>query len=51
MLFFVRDEDFPEVESSVIRLGEFSPIGCLFTLGSFMQEYRSSKIFGLLFPM
>jgi hypothetical protein len=35
----------------VTRLGEFSPIGRLFSLGIFYENYRRSPIFGLLvFP-
>jgi hypothetical protein len=33
----------------VTRLGEFSPIGRLFTLCSFFFKYRSSQISGLFF--
>jgi hypothetical protein len=32
------------------QIGDFSPIGWLLTLGSFVQKYRSSQIFGLFFP-
>jgi hypothetical protein len=31
-------------------LGEFSPIGWLFTLGSFLKMTEVAQIFGLLFP-
>jgi hypothetical protein len=37
------------IEARVTRLGDFSPIGRLFTLGSFLQ-YRSIPNFGPLFP-
>jgi hypothetical protein len=33
----------------VTRLGEFLPIGWLFSLGSFCENYRSSRIIGLVF--
>jgi hypothetical protein len=31
-------------------MGEFSPIGLLFTLGSFVKITDVAQIFGLLFP-
>jgi hypothetical protein len=37
-------------ETRVTRLGEFSPIGWLFTLGSFLKMTEVAQIFGLLFP-
>jgi hypothetical protein len=38
------------VKGSVTRLGEFSPIGWLFTLGSFTKITELAQISGLLFP-
>jgi hypothetical protein len=34
----------------VTRLGEFSPIGWLFTLGGFVEFYRRALICGTIFP-
>jgi hypothetical protein len=35
----------------VTRLGEFSPIGCFFSLGSFFFKITEvSQIYGLFFP-
>jgi hypothetical protein len=34
----------------VTRLGEFSPIGWLFTLGSFLKMTKVAQIYGLHFP-
>jgi hypothetical protein len=40
-----------ELECRVTRLGEFSPVGWLFSLGSFCENYRCTpKIIGLPFP-
>jgi hypothetical protein len=33
----------------VTRLGDFSPLGRLFTLGSFLKRTEVAKLFGLLF--
>jgi hypothetical protein len=35
----------PYQGTSVSRLGEFSPIGCVFTLSSFLRNYKSSQHF------
>jgi hypothetical protein len=34
----------------VARLRQFSPTGCLFTLGSFLKTTEVAQIYGLLFP-
>jgi hypothetical protein len=34
----------------VYRLGEFSPIGRLFTLGWFLKNQKKPKLLGYLFP-
>jgi hypothetical protein len=34
----------------VTRLAEFSPIGPLFSLGSFLKNTEVAQVFGLLFP-
>jgi hypothetical protein len=39
------------IPSSATRLGQFSPIGRLFTPGSFFQMSKVSPIFGILFSL
>jgi hypothetical protein len=41
--------DGPSVSTSVTRLGEFSPLGCLFTLGRLLKMIKVAQIVGLLF--
>jgi hypothetical protein len=42
---------FTAVKNRVTRLGEFSPIGQLFTLDTFKKILDVSQIFGLLFSI